>query len=314
MIWSVIMNTSPVKVSRRMTDTPPPSNTDEDRSRKNPRAFINWLRGLTRQQNQQEQLREAITDYIDQIDAEPVSDPDLADERDILANALKLPDLTVSDVMLHRASIIALEINATQDEVLAILAEEQHSRLPVYEERLDNIVGTVHIKDILACLARGEAINLRTMVRDVPIVSSAMNLIDLLQIMRQQRRHMVLVVDEYGGIDGLVTLGDVLEAIIGEVNDEYDQHESESQVILHKDGSCTADGLVLLQDFEDVFGDVFSPDERDSYDTLGGLVATLAGRIPQAGEEIVHPGNDLRFMILHADGRRVTRLRILRPS
>lgn len=308
MIWSAIMNTQPVKVSRRMSDTPPSPTTS------NPRAFINWLRGLGRTQNQQEQLREAITDYIDHIDAAPANDPDLADEREILANALKLPDVTVSDIMLPRADIIALEVNASQAEILGILAEEQHSRLPVYDDRLDNIVGTVHIKDILACLARGQDLDLRALVRDVPIVSPAMNLIDLLQIMRQQRRHMVLVVDEYGGIDGLVTLGDVLEAIVGEVNDEYDPHEAENQITLHKDGSCTADGLIPLRDFEDAFGDVLTGDERELHDTLGGLVTTLAGRIPEAGEEIIHPNNTLRFSILGADGRRITRLRVTRAK
>ncbi len=296
-----------------MSDTPPTSaNNDEERSRKNPRAFITWLRNISRPHNQQEQLREAISDYIEHIDSTPENDPDLTDERDILANALKLPDVTVSDIMLPRADIIALDINATQADVLSVLAEEQHSRLPVYKDRLDNIVGTVHIKDILAYLARGQALNLHEIVRDVPIVSLAMNLIDLLQIMRQQRRHMVLVVDEYGGIDGLVTLGDVLEAIVGEVNDEYDHADDEHQLILNHDGSCLADGLVELRDFEDAFGDVFSTTERDEYDTLGGLVATLAGCIPEAGEDITHPANGLLFSILESDGRRIIRLRVTR--
>ncbi len=273
---------------------------------------MHWLRQITRPQNQQEQLREAITDYIEHIDAVPENDPDLTDERDILANALKLPDVTVAEIMLPRAHIIALDVNATQEDVLASLAEEQHSRLPVYEGRLDNIVGTVHIKDILACLARGEPVVLRSLLCDVPIVSMAMNLIDLLQIMRQKRRHMVLVVDEYGGIDGLVTLGDVLESIVGEVNDEYDSQDSDAKIVLNQDGTCIVHGHTLLTDFEDAFGNVFSDEERMEYDTLGGLVATLAGRIPEAGEDILHPVNGLHFTALDSDGRRITRLRIAR--
>jgi CBS domain containing-hemolysin-like protein len=295
-----------------MSDLPPTTSNDEDQSRRQPPPFMRWLRNITRRNSQQEQLREAISDYIEQFEVHDQADPELAEERELLANILKLPDVTVSDIMLPRADMVAVDIKTPQSELLALLAIDQFSRIPVYKDKLDNIVGTVHIKDILACLARGEEVKLENLVRDVPIVSPGLSLLELLEMMRAERKHMVLVVDEYGGIDGLATLGDVLEAIIGQVDDEYDT-EHEPQMEEHAEGVYVVDGLLLLEDFEKKTGfDLLNDAQRGHIETLGGLISTVAGRIPQSGEIILHPAGLFSFEILEADTRRVTKARLNR--
>lgn len=253
-------------------------------------------------------LREALADYIAESDdgADPASPH--AHERSLIENILSLRDLTVMDVMIPRVDIVAIDVTMSQSALLSLLAEKQFSRLPVYRDNPDDILGTLHIKDILAALAQGKEIHIPDLIRDVPIISPSMPVLDLLLMMKQKRRHMALVVDEYGGIDGLATIGDVLEAIVGEVEDEYDQN-SETGFHRRDDGSIEADGRVPVETFEDQFGTVLDEEEREDVDTLGGLVFHLAGRIPARGEIITHESG-MQFEVLDADLRRVKRVLI----
>lgn len=229
-------------------------------------------------------------------------------ERTLIVNILKLQDETVEDVMVPRADIIAIEESASQQELMSLLSEHQFSRIPVYKDQLDDIIGTIHIKDILAKLANGDQIVISDMIRPIPIVSPAMQVSDLILFMKENRKHMVLIVDEYGGIDGLVTLGDIIETIVGEIEDEYDT--STHNILLERqDGTILAEGRVELEEFEDRFGDVFTEDDHEEADTLGGLVFSIAGRIPARGEIIEHD-NGLEFEILDAGPRRINRLKI----
>lgn len=227
-------------------------------------------------------------------------------ERALISNILKLHEETVEDVMVPRADIIAVEENASQKELMAILSKHQYSRIPVYREQLDDIIGTIHIKDILAQMAAGQKIAINDLIRDIPIVSPAMAVPDLILFMKEKRKHMVLIVDEYGGIDGLITIGDIIETIVGEIEDEYDT-STHNILIERADGSILAEGRVELEDFEEKFGELFSEDEHDEADTLGGLVFFIAGRVPARGEVIAH-GNGLEFEILDASPRRINRL------
>lgn len=256
-------------------------------------------------------LREALEEYIGESgpQAEDISASVAEHEKTLISNILKLRDHTVTDVMIPRADIVALEVGATHKEILALLAERQYSRLPVYRETLDQILGTVHIKDILACLARGEKVKLESLIREAMIVSPAMHILDLLLQMRQSRRHLAMVVDEFGGIDGLVTIGDVLEAIIGEIEDEHDIAEEEPQLVPEENGAYIADARVDIDEFEERFGPILSEEDREESDTLGGLVFSLAGRVPARGEILTH-NNGMVFEVLDADPRRVNRLRI----
>ncbi len=253
-------------------------------------------------------LREAIEEYIE----EPQSYEDVptisAEERAILSNILSLQHITVLDVMVPRADIIALELGTKREELFALLAEKQFSRIPVFKDNLDDVVGTIHIKDIMAALAKNEDIVIGEMLTDIPIVSPSLSILDLVIKMRQSRRHMVMVVDEYGGIDGLVTIGDVIESIIGEIDDEHDTDE-DHEIVVNEDGSILADGRVDIDDFEERFGRFFSDEERQDSDTLGGIVCDIAGRVPARGEILMHKAG-LRFEVLDADPRRVNRLKI----
>lgn len=253
-------------------------------------------------------LRETIEEYI----IEETENNGMASvsmhERELISNVLELSGVCALDVMIPRADIVCIEQNAGTEELFSLLSERQYSRIPVYKETLDHVIGTIHVKDILATLARGEKVVIKNLVRDVPTVSPSMPVLDLLLQMRISKKHMALVIDEYGGIDGLVTIGDLIEAIIGEVNDEYNPDE-QPEIIANNDGTVTADARIELEEFEKIFGEVLTEEEREECDTLGGLVFFLAGRVPVKGEIIKHP-SDMKFEILEADPRRVSRLSI----
>ena len=264
-----------------------------------------------RQKNGSEILREALEDYIDDIGDKNDNNltPSIAEhEKALIKNILTLQSRAVDDVMIPRADIIAIDIKASQKEIMALLSEHQYSRIPVYRETMDDISGTVHIKDILSCLAANKQVKLKELLRPVPIVSPSLPVLDLLMKMQQDRKHMALVVDEYGGIDGLVTVGDVIESIVGEIEDEFDQ-DTPPQIIQKPDGTIVADARLDIEDFEEAYGSIFSEEEHDEIDTLGGLVFFIAGRIPARGEVITH-SSGMVFEILEADQRRISTLKI----
>lgn len=270
-------------------------------------GFFDWLRTVAKGKSETT-LRESIEDYIEEAERnhEPITSL-TAHERALITNILKLRDMAVTDVMIPRADIVAIDVKTTQRELFELISERQFSRIPVYRDTLDDVLGTLHIKDMMGALARGEKIEIGKLVRDVPIVSPSMHLLDLLLLMKHKRRHMVLVVDEYGGIDGLATVGDVIESIVGELEDEYDQ-ESQPVLIENPDGSVTVDGRFDIEEFEKKFGSFLNDEEREDIDTLGGLVFTIAGRVPARGEILAHTISGMVFEILDADPRRVNRL------
>ncbi len=254
-------------------------------------------------------LREAIEEYIEEAENNETDTTSItAHERSLISNVLKLRDHTVIDVMIPRADIFAIDINTSEKELLSLLAEEQYSRIPIYRETLDEVIGTIHIKDLLGCLADNKKIEIEDLIRDVPIVSPSMQVLDLLLMMKQMRKHMALVVDEFGGIDGLVTINDIIESIVGEIEDEYDEEE-QPQITKNADGSLLVNARLDLEEFEEEYGEMFSEDEREDMDTLGGLVFALAGRVPARGEILSHPSG-MVFEIVDADPRRVNRLLI----
>lgn len=269
--------------------------------------FKNLFSG--KRKNGSDTLREALEEYIDELNDDDDESPSIAiHESAIISNVLKLRDATVLDVMIPRADIAAIDVNASKEDLMTLLSERQFSRIPVYRDTMDDILGTVHIKDILSNMASGLDINIKSQLRPVPIVSPSLPVLDLLLKMQSDKKHMVLVVDEYGGIDGLVTIGDVIEAIVGEFDDEFDE-ESTPQMNEGIDGSVIADARLDVDDFEEKYGSILSDEEREEIDTLGGLVFMTASRIPARGEVIQHP-TGMVFEIIEADQRRISRLRI----
>lgn len=234
--------------------------------------------------------------------------------------------LRVEDVMVPRADIVAVDVITGLHELSSAFKEAGHSRMPVYKDNLDDPIGMVHIKDILSYLmlnARGRSGKtykdrkvIPTIMRPVLYVPPSMLAQDLLRRMQARRIHMAIVVDEYGGTDGIVTLEDLVEPIVGDIEDEHDEDDAEVKTLKNKAGAeyWEADARVTIDDFEAVLGrDFASEDEEDDVDTLGGLVFTLAGRVPERGEIIHHIGG-LEFEVIDADPRRVKRLRIQNSS
>ena len=230
------------------------------------------------------------------------------DERILLANILELRSRTIRDVMVPRADITAIRREASLAEVIKTLTRDNHSRLPVYGDNLDDAVGMVHIKDVLAWRGRDEDFSLANIQRRILFVSPSMQVLELLLEMRAQRSHMALVVDEFGGVDGLATIEDLVEEIVGEIEDEHDL-DNEPQLVRNADGSFTAAARVTLDMLEGLTGTAIPEEDREDIDTLGGLIFSLAGRVPIRGELIRHPSG-LEFEILDADPRRIKSLRV----
>jgi len=284
---------------------------EDSSSKSNTKGFSKVIKNLFgKSKNNSDGLREVLEEYIEELEEEDNNgSPSIAShESALISNVLNLRDRSVTDVMIPRADIACIDVDSSMEDMMVLLSEKQYSRIPVYRETLDNILGTVHIKDILSSTASKLELNLKSLIRPVPIVSPSLPVLDLLLKMQSDRKHMVMVVDEYGGIDGLATIGDVIEAIVGEFDDEFDT-ETAPQMTLRNDGTLIADARIDIEDFENRFGQILSEEEREEVDTLGGLVFFTANRIPARGEIIKHE-TGMVFEIIEADQRRINRMRI----
>jgi CBS domain containing-hemolysin-like protein len=268
------------------------------------RGLRNWLRQLRGERGEQD-LRASLEELIEEHEEEPID----SHERAILENILKLHELTAADVMVPRVDIIALEAETPIDQAAKSFVEQGHSRMPVYRETLDDVIGMVHIKDVLPYAVDGKPVTLPKIVRKVLFVAPSMPILDLLLQMRLTRIHLALVVDEFGGVDGLVTIEDVIEEIVGEIEDEHDLADL-PQWIERPDGSVIVEARMSMAAVEERTGlRLLPPDMEEGVNTLGGLVTSLAGRVPARGEVIKHPLG-FEIEVLEADPRRIKRLRL----
>jgi magnesium and cobalt transporter len=230
-------------------------------------------------------------------------------ERFLIGNILKVHDRNAADVMVPRVDIVALDIEQPFAEIVKCMVEHGHSRVPIYRESLDDVIGFVHVKDVLAPVADRRPAKLSRLLRKTLFVAPSLAILDLLVQMRQARTHIAMVVDEFGGIDGLVTIEDLIEEIVGEIEDEHDVAEPPT-LIERPDGSVIADARLSIEALEEHHGTRLRPvGDEEAVDTLGGLVFMLAGRVPKRGEVIAHP-DGIEFEVLDADPRRVKRLRV----
>ena len=256
-----------------------------------------------------------------------------ADARSMMLNLLGFADMRVDDLMVPRASIIAADETSSMRELLAQFIEANHSRMPIYRESLDDIVGMIHVKDYLRWMtnkgtkkktksATSSGVNLAaselsstvkqhpSMIRDVLYVPPSMPAPDLLIKMKASHIHLAIVVDEYGGTDGLVSLEDLIEEIIGDIADEHDTDAEEGMMRKQDETTYVANALISIATLDEMFKvDLLSDDQEDEADTLGGLIFEMAGRVPSRGELIKHPSG-LEFEIMESDPRRVKRVRI----
>lgn len=280
-------------------------------------GLVARLRSLLRRRAPEPSVRESIAELVQEAAAAPQlpgQPPELdRQERALIANVLRLRGRTAGDVMVPRADIVSMPVDLTLDQAIAVLRREGHSRLPVFHEQLDNIVGMVHVKDVFAYVGRPEAFRLEAILRRPLMVAPQIPVLDLLLQMRQAHVHLALVVDEYGGIDGLVTIEDLVEEIVGDISDEHDEIVG-PLVTERADGSLDIDARLPVEEFESRFGPVLTEDERAAdIETVGGLVLTLAGRVPAKGEVLSHPSG-CEFRVLEADARRVRRVRVRRSA
>jgi CBS domain containing-hemolysin-like protein len=256
------------------------------------------------------------------LEAEPSPSDNAAAE--LVDQAEAFASLRVYDVMTPRADIAALEISMPLSEVVRRFIEVEHSRMPIYRETLDDPVGVVHIKDLFKLIAPTEAEPeraprapwkepiLHRLKREVLYVPASMRTADLLVRMRAARIHLAMVIDEYGGVDGLVTMEDLIEAVVGEIDDEHDEQASVA-ILARPGGAYEAEARAPLEELDALLNtELAPPDSEEDIDTIGGLVVALAGRVPQRGEVIVHP-NGYEFEVMEADPRRIRRLRIRPP-
>lgn len=290
-----------------MTDPDPPSSTSPRRKR-GLMAFFDAFR----------RTAEVASDEAPEPETETVGE--------LVAQARAFQSLRVEDVMKPRADIVAIERSCTFAEVVARFIEAEHSRMPVYKETLDEPVGVVHVKDVFKLLARktrkpkpdDQILQGRfQLVRKVLYVPPSMPAAELLTQMRGRQTHMALVIDEFGGTDGLVTLEDLLEKLVGEIADEHDEADDNGFTPIVEDGDgWVVDGRAPLEELEQAIGDgvdLAPADLDEEIDTVAGLVNALAGRVPQRRETIQHP-DGFAIEVLSADPRRVKRVRVRRAA
>ena len=254
--------------------------------------------------------KQSVRDELSELIENSINTKDSFDnhESTLLRNILDLKDLTAESLMVPRADIVSIDLTEDVDSVMAHICSANHSRLPVHNGSMDVIQGMIHIKDLMPHLLAGSNPDLRKLLRPVLFVSPSIWVMDLLHEMRLKRRHLALVVDEFGGVDGLITIEDLVEEIVGEIEDEHDEMEM-PRFELIDDDTAISDARLELEDLEKLVGPLVDDSEREEIDTVAGLVFSLAGRVPVRGEVIRHPCG-LEFEVLEGDPRRITLLKI----
>ncbi|MDR0677548.1 MAG: hemolysin family protein [Holosporaceae bacterium] len=267
--------------------------------------------------NQEIPLIEKLEDLIE-------SDPQISQEINandagelaLVSNVLGLKDLTAEDIMVPRADIVAAEINASLDEFIELFSKCSFSQIPIYKGTLDNILGIVRVRDFLSYIKEPKSFKVESLLKEVIYVVPSIRLLELLVEIRESANHLVLVVDEFGGIDGLVTLQDVVSEIVGEIQQNRNIFP---QIIAKQDGSLIADAKMPIEECENLLKiKLLEPltekdEEEPDIETLGGLTMFLAGKMPTRGETLIHPSG-LEFDIIEADPRKVKRVIIRKTS
>lgn len=255
-------------------------------------------------------LKEMIAEALEE-DSGPASTIS-PQEKSLLINLIHFGELTVQDVMVPRAQIMGVEKNVSSADIKKHIVEIGHTRIPVYDGSLDAIEGFIHVKDMFSHLASGAAFELPRILREILFVPPSMRIVDLLLKMRVSGCHIAIVVDEFGGTDGMVTMEDLFEEIVGEIMDEHDGHEATELMRWSGDHVVEADARIAIEKLEEALGEKLCDEEiAEGVDSLGGMIFTLLGRIPVRGEVHMLKAN-LKAEILQADPRRIRTVRITR--
>ena len=274
---------------------------------------ITWRNWLIKKLLTKETSKEDILNFITKEEKETISSEDNHmfednNEKNLIKNILNLNENSVEDIMVPRAEIISIEKKKTIKEILLVIKNESHSRMPVYDQNLDNVLGFLHIKDVIKNINNKNFI-INDILREVLYVAPKSPILELLKRMRSSRIHMGLVVDEFGGVDGLVTIEDLVEEIVGEIEDEHDAEDDEIKIKRINDRTIIVDASYKIIELEDLFQLKIKEAKEEEIDTVGGLVSYVANKVPNINEVFVF-NNQLKFKILEADERRVIALEI----
>lgn len=294
-------------------DAEPPSSIESSATHskaKTSPSLIGWVRGvlgLKREQN----LREALEEVLE----EHAEDGGLFDqeEKTLLENVLSFSETTVDEIMIPLPDIVAVESGQSFEEIKQLVISCHHTRIPVYQGTMDHILGFIHSKDLLSVMASAHAFEIETVLRNLLFVPPSMRVLDLLVEMKKAHVHMAMVVDEYGGTTGLVTLEDVFEEIVGEIQDEHDAEDELAHLRFSPAGVLEVNAKLRIDELEDALNITLRPEGDDeSYDTLGGLAFYHFGHVPRAGETLTLE-NGYRLIVQDADARRIHRVRLIQP-
>ena len=259
-----------------------------------------------------EVTEEDVMELVDTAEEDVID----SSQKEMIGNIFELDDVDCGDIAVHRTEVVGVPVESSIPHVVDVALESGYSRLPVYESSIDNIIGVCHVKDLLPHLSAGnDYLDLRTVMRPVLYVPETYKAYSLLRDFRQKKTHLAVVVDEYGGTSGIVTMEDILETIVGDIEDEYDTEEVLMQP--QPDGSLISDGYAEISDVFEALGLDLPEDADEEYDTIGGLLTDLLGYIPQkeeSGAECTFGG--IHFTVLDSDGKRITRVlsKVLEPE
>jgi len=276
---------------------------------KNSEKKTSWKNWLIKKLLTSESSKEEILNFIASNDDNP-NENELEDnnEKNLIKNILNLDEKNIEDIMVPRAEIVSVEKNQKIDEILSIIDNESHSRMPVYENNLDNVLGFIHVKDLLTP-SINKNFKLTNVIRDILYVAPKSPILDLLKRMRSSRIHMGLIVDEFGGVVGLITIEDLVEEIVGEIEDEHDAEDNE--VLLHKvsENTVVVNASYRIDDLEKLFDIKIDLRGEDEIDTVGGLLFFLANKVPK-NNQVYRYKNSLQFKVIKASARRIESLQV----
>jgi len=273
---------------------------------------ITWRNWLIRKLLVNETSKEDILNFIakDEDDNSNLNNLELQDnnERNLIKNILILNEKSVDDIMVPRAEIISIEKNKTINEIFSVIENKSHSRMPVYDQNLDNVLGFLHIKDLINNV-ENKNFKLNEILREILYVAPKSPILELLKRMRSSRIHMGLVVDEFGGVDGLITIEDLVEEIVGEIEDEHDAEDFQVNLTRIDEKTIIVDASYKIDELENLFGIKIKAAKNEEIDTVGGLVFYIANKVPRI-KEVFSFNSQLQFKILNANERRIITLEI----
>ena len=268
-----------------------------------------WKNWIIKKLLSSETTREEVLNFIATNDSDADID-ELEDnnEKNLIKNIFNLNNKSVEDIMVPRAEIISIEKNQSINEILSIIQNEAHSRMPVYDNNLDNVLGFLHIKDLINNIS-SKNFELKDAIREVLYVAPKSPILDLLKRMRASRIHMGLVVDEFGGVDGLITIEDLVEEIVGEIEDEHDAEDEEILLKKINKNTILVDASYKIDDLEKYFNIQINLEADNEIDTVGGMLFYIANKVPK-NNQIFKYGKNLQLKVMRASARRIEALEI----